>query len=306
MNADKFHLVPSSWYLLPTLDRCMQLVSHSAAQKGIDLMLTLTPRSYSYTDSCLFSDSQRFSQIILNLLSNAVKFTISGSVHVLVDLVLIETIHSEDSPNHISISAIRPTISQSRSESNFPSLLLSSGSLSLQNVKLLNRSCNDGEIPTLDETVIIYQKKKKKSSKIFQESKLLESKCSLDEMKPSYKPHLKQGFVQKRKELSDTKNTKSSKDSKDSRESKELKITIQVRDTGIGIKKEDQKRLFSLYSQVGRIPIFKSSFHIYFAYLFCSFILFFLIFFIFILNRSDQINQLTVALVLGCISVDAL
>jgi len=59
-----------------TVDRVAQLLSVSAAEKGLDLLVKYTPETPRY----VVGDPERLQRVLINLVSNAVKFTESGVV----------------------------------------------------------------------------------------------------------------------------------------------------------------------------------------------------------------------------------
>ncbi len=76
IEAGKLELEPTSFALRDLLRDMVALMSHQAADKGLDLRLTLSPD----LPDVVVGDPTRLNQVLANLLSNAIKFTERGSV----------------------------------------------------------------------------------------------------------------------------------------------------------------------------------------------------------------------------------
>lgn len=78
--AGKFALVKTNFPLRRTLQQSVQLFEPQCRAKGIGLHLNIDPL---LADE-VYTDPNRFKQVLLNLLSNAIKFTMKGYIRVMV------------------------------------------------------------------------------------------------------------------------------------------------------------------------------------------------------------------------------
>jgi len=78
IEAGRMDLNPASVAIVDVVKDAIQLLRHTATQKGIELRYTITPGLFR----TVAADPVRLRQVLLNLLGNAVKFTERGSVTV--------------------------------------------------------------------------------------------------------------------------------------------------------------------------------------------------------------------------------
>ncbi len=78
IEAGKFELDSAPFCTLETVDTAVEILAHSALNKGLDITVSVDPD----IPIELYGDAVRLRQIILNLLSNAIKFTHYGSITV--------------------------------------------------------------------------------------------------------------------------------------------------------------------------------------------------------------------------------
>jgi len=83
MVLNRLDLHIKSRNLTQTINQCLELFQDKIIQKGLQLQLTVDSR----VPPVIFTDHERFSQILINLLSNAVKFTTQGSIDISVEVV---------------------------------------------------------------------------------------------------------------------------------------------------------------------------------------------------------------------------
>ncbi len=86
IEAGSLKLETSKFHLDKLLNSVVELFSHQAKQKGLELKLDLDSQLPTY----VAGDSLRIKQILNNLLSNAIKFTESGEVKITVKVVSIK------------------------------------------------------------------------------------------------------------------------------------------------------------------------------------------------------------------------
>lgn len=79
------------------LEEVVGLLSHEAHRKNLELVLLI----HSDVPQAMYSDANRFAQIIINLLNNAVKFTETGQV-----TVIAETLSKSSGVPHLKISVV--------------------------------------------------------------------------------------------------------------------------------------------------------------------------------------------------------
>jgi len=80
LNRLDLHIKPRN--IAQTINQCLELFQDKITQKGLQLGLLIDPK----VPSVVFTDHERFSQILINLLSNAVKFTTHGSIDISVEM----------------------------------------------------------------------------------------------------------------------------------------------------------------------------------------------------------------------------
>lgn len=85
--------------LSDTVERSLDMLAPRAAEKGLELVYSITPA----TPAIIMSDPVRLQQILLNLLSNAVKFTETGEISVQVQATFIPK-----SSNLFSLQQLNP------------------------------------------------------------------------------------------------------------------------------------------------------------------------------------------------------
>ncbi|WP_028115972.1 two-component sensor histidine kinase BarA [Ferrimonas senticii] len=92
LEAGKMTLDKVPFSLRDNVDETLQLLSHSAHEKGLELVLDIDP---ALPDN-LNGDAMRVQQILTNLVGNAIKFTETGSVNVRLDL-------ADESDQHVQL-----------------------------------------------------------------------------------------------------------------------------------------------------------------------------------------------------------
>jgi PAS domain S-box-containing protein len=89
IEAGKFRLEPLPFDLREACEHITELLTPTAAEKGIDLILRYSPQ----TPSMVIGDAGRIRQVLMNLASNALKFTKEGYVHI--DISQVERTHEK-------------------------------------------------------------------------------------------------------------------------------------------------------------------------------------------------------------------
>jgi PAS domain S-box-containing protein len=101
IEAGKLHIERTTFELRPLIDRVIDLVGLSAAEKGLTLEVVWAPGM----DRCFEGDPLRLSQILINLMSNAVKFTDRGGVRLAIDQPVAGRLRFEVRDTGIGIAA---------------------------------------------------------------------------------------------------------------------------------------------------------------------------------------------------------
>jgi signal transduction histidine kinase/DNA-binding response OmpR family regulator len=100
MESGKLQLEDSPFSILDCVEDALELLAHSAAAKGVDLVLDIEPGVPEWQRG----DATRLRQILVNLIGNAVKFTKQGTVAVAVSRTGSDTLQFAVSDTGIGIS----------------------------------------------------------------------------------------------------------------------------------------------------------------------------------------------------------
>ncbi|MBK8793767.1 MAG: response regulator [Holophaga sp.] len=82
IEAGKLELEAEAFELQDVLNKVVDLLSNRASEKDLDLLVSISPQ----VPQTLVGDSLRLGQVLVNLVGNALKFTLTGHVHVNVEL----------------------------------------------------------------------------------------------------------------------------------------------------------------------------------------------------------------------------